>query len=79
MKKLLFIFVAAIFALSSCQSEKKEVATMGNPFFTEWNTPFGVPPFDQIKTEHFLPAVMEGIQKHEKEICGSPIFHFSFR
>ena len=27
-----------------------------NPFFEKWDTPFGVPPFDRIRDEHFLPA-----------------------
>jgi peptidyl-dipeptidase Dcp len=39
-----------------------------NPFFQEWKTPFGVPPFDQIRTEHFLPAIQEGIAQHDREV-----------
>ena len=39
-----------------------------NPFFSEWNTPFGVPPFDRIETEHFLPAIEEGIAQHSREV-----------
>ena len=39
-----------------------------NPFFTEWKTPFGAPPFDQIKNEHYLPAFEEGIKRHKQEI-----------
>ena len=35
----------------------------------EWNTPFGVPPFGKIKTEHFLPAIKEGIRIHNTEIA----------
>ncbi len=68
MKKLLFIFAVTLLAVVSCQSGKKDVASMGNPFFTEWNTPFGVPPFDQIKVEYFLPAIKEGIKQNETEI-----------
>jgi len=41
-----------------------------NPFFSEYQTPFGVPPFDFIETKHFLPAFEEGIKKHELEIDG---------
>ncbi|MEO1575118.1 MAG: M3 family peptidase, partial [Pseudomonadota bacterium] len=29
----------------------------GNPLVADWDTPFGVPPFGQIKDEHFMPAV----------------------
>src|SRR6056297_2826602 len=41
---------------------------MENPFFKEWTTPYGVPPFDEIKEEHYVPAVKEGIKQHEGEI-----------
>lgn len=27
-----------------------------NPFLSDWSTPFELPPFDQIKDEHFAPA-----------------------
>jgi peptidyl-dipeptidase Dcp len=69
MKKLLFFVFVAGLALSSCQTQKKESnSDMENPFFVEWNTPFGVPPFDEIKVEHYVPAVKEGIKQQEAEI-----------
>ncbi len=39
-----------------------------NPFFQEWNTPFGVPPFDRIRDEHFLPAIKKGIEEQRREV-----------
>ncbi len=39
-----------------------------NPFFSEWTTPFGVPPFGQIRDEHFLPAIEEGIARQRAEV-----------
>jgi peptidyl-dipeptidase Dcp len=39
-----------------------------NPFFQEWKTPFGVPPFDKIEAGHFLPAIQEGIRQHRSEV-----------
>lgn len=39
-----------------------------NPFFVEWKTPFETPPFDEIKPEHFLPAIEEGIKLEKAEI-----------
>ncbi len=69
MKKISIIFCLAIIALSSCQNQKKESQTdMKNPFLKEWTTPYGVPPFDEIKIEHYLPAIKEGIKLHENEI-----------
>ncbi|WP_340114849.1 M3 family metallopeptidase [Maribellus mangrovi] len=69
MKKLLLLFIIAALALVSCQSQKKEsTSNMDNPFFKEWNTPFGVPPFDEIKNAHFRPAFAEGMRLHKEEI-----------
>ena len=39
-----------------------------NPFFQPYSTPYEVPPFDKIKNEHFKPAILEGIKRHEAEI-----------
>jgi peptidyl-dipeptidase Dcp len=39
-----------------------------NPFFQKWETPFGVPPFTQIKPEHYLPAFQAGIRRQNEEI-----------
>ncbi len=50
--------MTVVLAAVSCNTQKKE---QGNPFFAEWKTPFGVPPFDQIKNEHYLPAIDSGI------------------
>ena len=39
-----------------------------NPLLTPWTTPFGVPPFGDIKPEHFLPAIKAGIAQQRQEI-----------
>ncbi|GAB3031849.1 M3 family metallopeptidase [Spirosoma pulveris] len=39
-----------------------------NPFSSAYTTPFGVPPFDLIKPEHFEPAIEEGIRQQTAEI-----------
>ena len=52
-------------ALASCNSPK---SAGENPFFTQWDTPFGVPPFDKIRAEHFMPAFERGMSLHEAEI-----------
>jgi len=43
-------------------------ANPDNPFFKPFGTPFNVPPFDSIKTEHFLPAIQEGIRREQAEV-----------
>ena len=42
--------------------------TEKNPFFKEWDTPYGTAPFSEIKTEHYLPAFKEGIKQEKAEI-----------
>ena len=45
-----------------------------NPFFEHWITPFGMPPFDRIRSEHFPPAFDRGMQEQIAEtaaIAGS--------
>lgn len=60
---LLTLFLAMTFV--SCKSGK----TVGeNPFFSAWETPYGVPPFDKIEPGHFLPALERGMSLHEAEI-----------
>lgn len=51
--------------LVSCKSDKHAGE---NPFFAEWNTPYGVPPFDRIAPEHFLPALERGMSLHDAEV-----------
>ena len=41
---------------------------MNNPLLKEWKTPFGTPPFDIIKTEHYIPAAEEAIRSANEEI-----------
>ncbi|MDH3432542.1 MAG: M3 family metallopeptidase [Gammaproteobacteria bacterium] len=39
-----------------------------NPLLEDWKTPFGVPPFDQITSQDYLPALRAGMQAHDAEI-----------
>jgi len=40
-----------------------------NPFCSQWNAPHETAPFDKIKTEHFEPAFLRGIELHKNEIA----------
>ena len=40
-----------------------------NPFFSDWITPFGLPPFEAIAVEHFLPAFVEGMRLERAEVA----------
>lgn len=41
----------------------------GNPLLEEWDTPFGVPPFDTIQERHYLPAFRTAMADHQAEIA----------
>ena len=66
MKRIIGLFTLFLaMTLVCCKSEKR---VGENPFFAEWNTPYGVPPFDRIAPEHFLPALERGMSLHDAEI-----------
>ncbi len=62
-KKILLFTILGLIVMSCAKQETKT-----NPFFAEWDTPFGTPPFDQIKEEHYMPAFKEAMKKHKAEI-----------
>ena len=53
-------------AVSSCGS--KEAPAGANPLLSEWDTPYGVPPFDKIKVSDYMPAFREAMKLHREEI-----------
>ena len=65
MKRL--ILITALFFIVSCQQESKMDPNI-NPFFQEWNTPYEVPPFLDIKDEHYMPAYEQGMKENLEEI-----------
>ncbi len=48
---------------------KKNTATGGNPFLSEYKTKYEIPPFDKIKISHYMPAVEAGIKEQNDEIA----------
>lgn len=67
MRKTLVIAGMAL-SLMACSGNKEKSADAVNPFFTEYATPFGVPPFDEIKLEHYKPAFLKSMEEQAKEI-----------
>jgi len=63
MKKIALMLIIPVLCFSAC---KKQVCE--NPFFCKWDTPYGVPPFDKIKFEHFKPAFIKGMEEEDKAI-----------
>ena len=65
MKRLILITV--LLFIVSCQQKSKMDPNI-NPFFQEWNTPYEVPPFLDIKDEHYMPAYEQGMKENLEEI-----------
>lgn len=65
-----FMAAGLAIVLGACSSQQKsDVAeTTPNPFFTEYTTPYGVPPFDQIEVAHYKPALLKGMEEQTKEV-----------
>ena len=40
-----------------------------NPFLSEYHTPHQTAPFHLIRTEHFEPAILQGMEEHDREIA----------
>ena len=59
MKKILYLM--ALTSVFACSSRE-------NPFLSEWDTPYGIPAFDQIETGDYIPAIKAGIQQQQAEI-----------
>ena len=66
--KVFFSIILLFFAVCTTTNTAQEKNMSDNPFLKEWNTPFKTPPFNDIKNEHFLPALEEGIKIHNIEI-----------
>ena len=64
MKTSITLILASLILLSSCNMKQKTQ----NPLLSEWNTPFGVPPFDKIVSDDYLPAIQKAIVEHDAEI-----------
>ena len=41
---------------------------MTNPLLRDWQTPFGIAPFDQISDDDFAPALDQALAVHQAQI-----------
>ena len=65
MKNLLLL--SGLFLIISCQQKLKLDRSI-NPFFQDWTTEYEVPPFMDIKNEHYMPAFKKGMEDNLAEI-----------
>ncbi len=53
--------VAAVLAMTACNRHD-------NPFLSQWDTPYGIPPFGEIAVSDYVPAVKAGIEQQNAQI-----------
>ncbi len=58
--KAFYAAIGALFMITACNT--------ANPFFEEWDTPYGTAPFGKIKVSHYMPAFKAGIEQQSAEI-----------
>lgn len=68
MKNIILLSFALSLLFFACSKQPVEQTEGKNPFFTEFDTLYSVPPFDKIKEEHYVPAFKEGIKREKAEI-----------
>ncbi len=59
---LAILYATAVLPISAAEAAD-------NPFFKEFDTPFGAPPFDRIEIEHYRPAFEKGMQEQLAEVA----------
>lgn len=68
-KSMTLLTLSVMLLMVSCgKKENAETANADNPFLQTWDTPYGVPPFEKIKPEHYMPAFEEGMKQQKAEI-----------
>lgn len=66
MKNIIFLLLTTVL-FSNCSNPKED--SMANPFYQDYDTPYGVPPFEQIKDEHYMKAFEDGMAKQIEEVA----------
>jgi len=62
-KAILLMVIVSLIIVSFKQKVKSE-----NPLLNDFDTPYGVPPFELIKVRHFKPAFLRGFEEQKKAI-----------
>jgi peptidyl-dipeptidase Dcp len=68
MRTNVLVLLALSAAVVLADQQPLPPAADANPLLKPWTTPFGVPPFAEIKPTHFVPAINEGIAQQRREV-----------
>ncbi len=64
--RLILLVLTGVIIMSFNEAQKTDET--GNPFEHKWQTPYGVPDFDRISTDDYMPAFKEGMKRHLAEV-----------
>jgi peptidyl-dipeptidase Dcp len=59
---------SALLLGTACSSNNQQEEITMNPFFSTFDTPYGIPNFESIKEEHYVSAMREGMRIQKEEI-----------
>ena len=62
------LLISGLIGMSVLACKKQPEVDKSNPFFTAYNTPFDVPPFEKIMAKHYKPAFEKGMADGRIEI-----------
>lgn len=67
-KYLIVLTITGSITMSCNKENKAESFGEYNPLLASYETPYQVPPFEQIENRHYKPAMLEAIKLHDKEL-----------
>ena len=67
MNKVLFISMI-LFMMFACGDQTEKIVLSDNLLMNDFDTPYGVPDFEYIRNEYYLPAIRKGIEEQNEEI-----------
>ena len=68
MKQRRFIIPLIALTMTTIACNNAPVEERVNPLLTEWNTPYGIPPFELIEVEDYMPAFEAAMAEHKAEV-----------
>ncbi len=65
---IFLLTLGGVLVLGDCASDSGDASNRENPLLVQWDTPFGVPPFDKIQNDDYLPAFRSAMEANSAEI-----------
>lgn len=68
MKYTHFLLPLIAFSMITTSCNNTPTAERENPLLAEWNTPYGIPPFEDIEVGDYMPAFVAAMEQHKAEV-----------